>query len=674
MDTNNDFMRLRSVVNDVVLQYMDLKKRIDWSDIGKSASILHLAKPFQEGYFTIAVAGKMSSGKSTFINSLIGENLLPTGHFQTTSCTTWIVSSDKRLMEVTYADGTKKTFNQNLSQELKPLVSVPEKFDKLPISHINILIKGNNDIATILKKKTGIEQMTSTSSNEELWKEYVASMPKSKIVDKVVIYLPLPKVYEGWRIVDTPGIGAVGGIQDATKKLLITKDGEDNAHIVDAVIMLHNGAENIQDESANKFVEDVSKSMGKLAEGRLFFVLTHAASPEFLYNRDGILSHTYNLFGERLNIAKERIAYIDSLAQRLLNDAIKSGRDFSNDKSLQTPLDGWTEKEWNYVVSGLLFPMFGKLSISCIERSNSTIFQELANMSRFEELRGMLYDFFNKEKGNTFNQLMILIKDELNLFERSLKNDIKSVTKGQEEIQKQEQIVEQERENLEKAMDKLIQKAAPATAKHIFDFVDSELMDLLNLPTISEVRTHYLQIIEKALETERQFFKRLMNDFSDFAGEFQNQTIIFRSLDLDDFERQANLKATKQVKDYDNAEKKLVKKGGFSSKYKDEETYPLKDEVDLNEKRRAFIALVIKEGRSHLQAYKKGVEAKVANFYDIVRDSIYSKTSNELHRLKSYENQIGQKEQVIAELTAKYHAVEDVQKYIDNFKTESNDR
>lgn len=662
-------MRLRNVVNDVVSQYEDLRKRIDWSDAGKSASILRLAKPFQEGYFTIAVAGKMSSGKSTFINSLIGENLLPTGHFQTTSGITWIVSSDKRLMEVTYVDGTKKMFDQNLSQELKKLVAVPEKFDKLPINHINILIKGNNDVETILKKKPGIEQMTGTSSHEELWKEYIASMPKSKIADKVVIYLPLPKEYEGWRIVDTPGVGAIGGIQDATKKLLITKDDENNAHIVDAVILLHNGTENIQDESANKFVEDVSKSMGELARGRLFFVLTHAALPEFLYNRDGILSRADNLFGERLHIAKERITYIDSLAQRLLNDAIKSGRDFSNDKSLQTPLDGWTEKDWHYVISSLLYPMFGKLAISGIERSNSTIFQELANMSRFKELRDMLYDFFNKVKGNAFNQLMSLINDELSIFERSLKNDIKSVTKGQEEIQRQKQIVEQERTNLERAMGKLCQKTAPITAAHIFDFVDSELMSLSNQLTISEIQTQYLQIIEKALEAERHFFKRLMNDFSDFAGEFQNQTITFNSLDLDYIEKQANLKATKQVTDYSRSEDKIVKKGGFSSKDKTEKIYPYKkDEIDFEEKRREFLVLVKKEGGNHLQAYKKGIQAKVKNFYDIVRDDIYSKTSNALSRLNSYGSQLGQKDQLIAGLTAKYHAVEGVQKYIDNFK------
>ena len=117
MDTKNDFMLLRQIVNDAVKQYTDLRKRIDWKDKGKSATIMRLAKPFQTGYFTIAVAGKMSSGKSTFINSLIGEDLLPTGtgHFQTTSGITWIISSDKRYMEVTYADGKKRTFTDNLA-------------------------------------------------------------------------------------------------------------------------------------------------------------------------------------------------------------------------------------------------------------------------------------------------------------------------------------------------------------------------------------------------------------------------------------------------------------------------------------------------------------------------------------------------------------------------------
>lgn len=130
MNSNNDFMQLRMAVNEAVAQYMELRKRIGWTDSGKSATIQRLAQPFQTGYFTVAVAGKMSSGKSTFINSLIGENLLPTGHFQTTSGITWIVSSNRRLMEVTYADGHMQTCTTNFAKELQKLIAVPAELDR----------------------------------------------------------------------------------------------------------------------------------------------------------------------------------------------------------------------------------------------------------------------------------------------------------------------------------------------------------------------------------------------------------------------------------------------------------------------------------------------------------------------------------------------------------------
>lgn len=85
------------------------------------------------------------------------------------------------------------------------------------------MIKGGDDLSTILKKKAGIEEMTQTSASDDLWKDYVSSMPKSRIAENIVVYLPLPKEYEGWRIVDTPGVGAIGGIQDVTKNFWYLK-------------------------------------------------------------------------------------------------------------------------------------------------------------------------------------------------------------------------------------------------------------------------------------------------------------------------------------------------------------------------------------------------------------------------------------------------------------------
>ena len=60
----NDFMLLREAVSKAVSQYEEARTKAKFPNLGKYAdkysSIKELAKPFLTGYFTIAVAGKMS--------------------------------------------------------------------------------------------------------------------------------------------------------------------------------------------------------------------------------------------------------------------------------------------------------------------------------------------------------------------------------------------------------------------------------------------------------------------------------------------------------------------------------------------------------------------------------------------------------------------------------------
>ncbi|WP_300925679.1 dynamin family protein [Turicimonas muris] len=648
-------MILRETVNKAVSQYNELRKRIDWRDAGKSATIYRLAKPFQTGYFTIAIAGKMSSGKSTFINSLIGENLLPTGIFQTTSGITWIVSSDKRYMEVTYADGKKKTFTENLEQELQKLVAVPDEFHSLPINDLNILIKGDDDLKSILQKKEGIEEKTKTSSDEKLWKAYVAATPKSKIADEVVIYLPLPDEYKGWRIVDTPGIGAIGGIQQATRELITSKEGDNN--VVDAVILLHNGAEGVEGTTVNTFAEEVKKSMGNLAQGRLFFVLTHAAHSDFLNNIEGHLERAYNNFSNKLAIPQERVTYVDSLIHRFLVDAKKSHRDFSSLKSLKTPLDGWSEKDWKALKDALSPFYMSIMEEEDIELSNKSLFSLLESVSRFEILRELLYEFLNTEKEKAFNELLSLIKSELTSYGVSLRNDIKAVSNGQAAVEKEIKKAEEEGRRLNLALVKVQQTATPGAIEKNFKFIDAELLQLSTLSSIDEVRTKYMQIIEEGLSAQEKFFATLINDFSNFVGGFSNESVTFQSLDLKDLERQAQNKATTQVPDLDRS-KEIVKKKS-SGRKEVIKTYPYKkDKIDFDQKRREFTALVVKEGRHITSVYTLGLIVKVKEFFDIVSSSINEKTKKTIERLEEYKKRMAHSEAILNELRAKLAAVD----------------
>ncbi|MDE6084661.1 MAG: dynamin family protein [Muribaculaceae bacterium] len=651
MDTQNDFMLLRQTVKEVVEQYKDLRKLIDWKDKGKSATIMRLAKPFLDGYFTIAVAGKMSAGKSTFINSLIGENLLPTGHFQTTSGITWIVSSDKRYMDVTYADGKKKTFTTDLASELRKLVAIPERYEELPINHINILIKQDDGVKEILEKKAGIEAMTGTSAPDSLWQEYINNTPKSSIPENVTIYLQLPKEYEGWRIVDTPGVGAVGGIQDATKKLLTSKEGEDRAYAVDAVVLLHNSKEHIQDETANKFAEDISKSMGDLATGRLFFVLTHAGDSDFLRHKDLTLEKAQVLFGSKLKIPAERINYVDSLIHHFLTSAKDSGRDFSNPVSLQSRLPGWTEEDWG-TITGVLAPFYVNFITSGKECTNSSLFEELENVSRFNSLREMLYEFLNKEKEKSFSKLFELIESEFKAYKKSLELDIKSVSSGKEAIERQIKDLIKEKSHLEIALGKIRDKATKAAIDRKFSFIEEEFMTLSSLDSIGEVRTNFLQIIEKGLRTEKELFSSLIGEFSNYVAKFDNVATTFDSLDFGEIEREATKFATSKVPDLGRPKTEYVCCG------EDKQTYPhKKDKVDFDKKRRQFTAKVISEGRTQLSEFKRGLGYKMNAFYDVAKRDIDEKTNAAVSRLNNYKEDYSEKECILSTLESKLSSV-----------------
>ena len=74
-----------------------------------------------------------------------------------------------------------------------------------------------------------------------LLKDYVEHRKKKDIAIEVRMKYPFNEELKGWRVIDTPGIGAIGGIETRTKQLLATQK-EDGSREVDAIIFLQNGS------------------------------------------------------------------------------------------------------------------------------------------------------------------------------------------------------------------------------------------------------------------------------------------------------------------------------------------------------------------------------------------------------------------------------------------------
>lgn len=89
------------------------------ADTDTMQRLQELQKDIQKDFFTVVVLGEFKRGKSTFVNALIGEDILPTDILPTTATINALMYSEEKRIEIVKNDGTTKegTFSKDyLSQ------------------------------------------------------------------------------------------------------------------------------------------------------------------------------------------------------------------------------------------------------------------------------------------------------------------------------------------------------------------------------------------------------------------------------------------------------------------------------------------------------------------------------------------------------------------------------
>jgi len=204
-----------------------------------------------ENRFLLAVIGKVNAGKSTFINALLGHDLLPTDSLQATAAIVEIWHNELPLLRVTYANNQTKecaaTLDsvslEDLAHQAHEVAAIHHEDRDLPIAQLDDFIIARYDHAkqraewddelrdywidtelpAILKQAPGEWQAKSKRYLEE-------RRSGGKVVKSIEIGFPSKFEFDHFRLVDTPGIGARGGLAERTHGFL------ENA---DAVIYLH---------------------------------------------------------------------------------------------------------------------------------------------------------------------------------------------------------------------------------------------------------------------------------------------------------------------------------------------------------------------------------------------------------------------------------------------------
>ena len=649
---------MRQVVERELNDYKRIKKECKIKDPWHSATIERLCKPFLEGCFTLAIVGKMSSGKSTFINALIGKEILPTGHFQTTSAITYIERGEKPSMDVVFCDGSKKHYEgEQIVSELRRLVAVPDEFSDLPINDINRLISGDASLSEIIKLKPGIEGRTNCAEIDvAIWKKYISSHPKKTIAKQVFIKYPLSDEFIGWRIVDTPGVGAIGGIQDETKKML-TKESEFGGKLVDAIIFLQSGADNIEDEACRTFVSETITQLTDDARSRLFFILTHATVEKFRNHRESILSKAHTLYGVPFNIPDERLSYVDSLMGRFCEDAAANNLDLQDLDELEE-VDGWSDETLS-VITDLWSPIKKALKEKKIERTNETILAVMREWANFIHLKRIINDFVEKEKSKTLDEIIRLIREDYEGFIKSFRHQINILKGGKAQIEKEKEKIRKRRIEYNDILNKLRRLASIQAINKKFDFVDTACSDFVKIDSIEKCRTAYLSLMDNVKKVEKTIFDDLTSNFKEFGSEFDNDDLVLKSIDFENLEREAEIQNTSTVTDYSRSKRVKVKDAGWSSDAEYKTTYPYtKKVVDQQKKVKDFIALVIKSARSAKTTFMDSLKTKVEKFCDLISSEINKKLDAAAAELQILEENLNKKDEMIADFQQKIEYVE----------------
>ena len=270
--------------------------------------------------FLLAIVGEVKAGKSTFINAILGEAMLPSDDLQATSQIVEIYKSEEKIeVRATFANGRSEVVEDDKAVPfLKKIASVNDHSRGIPIVQVNRFLIDHYSKAK--REAVFEEKELENFLNSDL--ENIYKLDKEEFGGKIREYMKkniscdeIPKTvalgyphdfsqFKHFRIVDTPGINAIGGIEDQTKEFI---------NQADAVIYLHNASQ-LESKALRNALEN---ELPERVKDRLILVLTHR-SEKFYPGSDEherILREAKKLYSE---IGSDNIFFLDSLTELYL--------------------------------------------------------------------------------------------------------------------------------------------------------------------------------------------------------------------------------------------------------------------------------------------------------------------------------------------------------------------
>ncbi|RDD39494.1 hypothetical protein TrispH2_008773 [Trichoplax sp. H2] len=162
----------------------------------------------------ILVTGEVSAGKSSFINLLLNESVLPVGHLHTTTCICELRSSRDSVFKQFTWDSSKKKLEESQVIPIENISNIAAKIKSSmnSVSSKNIftdfVVKWRSSTSNLVEDNWNEEEQNlSNTSVDGICIDRSDSDDLELTCGKVEIYSDFPLLKDGIFLVDSPGIG-----------------------------------------------------------------------------------------------------------------------------------------------------------------------------------------------------------------------------------------------------------------------------------------------------------------------------------------------------------------------------------------------------------------------------------------------------------------------------------
>ena len=563
-----------------IIEKNDIKKKV--TQIQKSIDGLNnQIENIKKDKFVLMIAGEAKSGKSTFINAYLGEDILPMDVKQCTSSIIEIKYGTEFSLSAEYADGRKSEIKgrDGISKFLKENAALNDDYRDIPVPTINseILVKYKDTIPErvindLIKgvKEDNIYNLPEEEYNTKIQKYIEENKNKwQNIITRMVISYPFKREeLRNIEIIDSPGINAAGHVGDVSENYI---------EKANAIMFLKTiTGQALEASPFKKFLDNKSMDRNK---GTLFLILTHATNVSGK-DLETLKEEAKKQYGSK--IRKEQIVAVDSKVQTFVNKI----SEYSTNEDIKEYLD---ELEENNQFEDFMNPP------RRISKEKNSYINYLTEKSRFKDINEAIEKFARKTQYYALNEV---VKGILNICEKVIEDMNYYIKLYGDKLKKNPK-------EFEDQISKII--------KNIGEINEKIKIEIKN---ITKEYVNSNGIIEKKAEKN---FLELEEEINNLDKKNENsidelEKIVFRKID-----EEKNFYVVTQKELIDECNKKLISLSSNSKipSVMFEPNFTKKDFEDMKNES--------EEGAYEEKAYRKGVTFKKTHHY--------SKYSRDIHFL-----------------------------------------